>query len=96
MTNHNSAHALAIPHAAQHRHGLPAFPAGRKDLVVAAVAILALLAGWVWLGTAAVLPLLYTLPCAAMMAMCMKGQGGAGNTSGKPNAGDESDSGGSR
>jgi len=66
--------------------------------VVAAVAIgiLALLTGWVWLGTAAVLPLLYTLPCAAMMAMCMKGQGGTGNTTGKPDGGGESDSGGSR
>ena len=103
MTNHNSAHALTIPpapeHASQHRHDLPAFLAGRKGLVVAVVAvgiILALLAGWTWLGTAAVLPLLYTLPCAAMMAMCMKGQGGSGSTPGKPDGGDESDSGGSR
>jgi hypothetical protein len=102
MTNHNSAHALTTPpvpeHTAQRRLGLPAFLAGRKGSVVAAVAvgILALLAGWTWLGTAAVLPLLYTLPCAAMMAMCMKGQGGTGNTPRKPDTGDASDSGGSR
>lgn len=107
MNNHNLAQALAVPpptvpppadRVAQHGRGVSAFLTGRKGLVVAAVAvgILALLAGWTWLGTAAVLPLLYTLPCAAMMAMCMKGHGGSANTPGKPDTGDQSDSGGSR
>ena len=39
--------------------------------------------GWAWLGFAAVLPLLYVLPCLAMFAMCMKGMGsnrGAGSS----------------
>jgi len=34
-----------------------------------------------WWGFAAILPLLYVLPCAAMMAMCMKGHGGSGQNS---------------
>jgi len=62
---------------------------GRRGLLVlaAGLAVTGLLAGWNWLGTAAILPLLYTLPCAAMMAMCMKGHGGSdGNASAKPNA----------
>ncbi|WP_149536691.1 hypothetical protein [Siccirubricoccus phaeus] len=65
----------------------PAFLRGRSGLLVLAAALAAtgLLAGWAWLGAAAVLPLLYTLPCAAMMAMCMKGHGGSdGNASAKP------------
>lgn len=65
----------------------PAFLRGRSGLLVLAAALAAtgLLAGWAWLGAAAVLPLLYTLPCAAMMAMCMKGHGGSdGNAAAKP------------
>lgn len=65
----------------------PAFVRGRSGLLVLAamLAVTGVLAGGTWLGTAAVLPLLYTLPCAAMMAMCMKGHGGSdGNTSAKP------------
>ncbi|TPG57431.1 hypothetical protein EAH89_10895 [Roseomonas nepalensis] len=52
---------------------------GRRGLLVlaAGLAVTGLLAGWNWLGTAAILPLLYTLPCAAMMAMCMRGHGGS-------------------
>ena len=57
---------------------------GRRGLytlaVVLAVAGLAL-GGARW-GIAAILPLLYTLPCAAMMAMCMRGYGGSGQSSG--------------
>ncbi|WP_431269243.1 hypothetical protein [Dankookia sp. P2] len=67
----------------------PAFLRGRSGLLALAAALAAtgLLAGWAWLGAAAVLPLLYTLPCAAMMAMCMKGHGGSdGNASAKPDA----------
>ena len=67
----------------------PAFLRGRSGLLslAAALAATGFLAGWAWLGAAAVLPLLYTLPCAAMMAMCMKGHGGSdGNASAKPNA----------
>jgi hypothetical protein len=40
--------------------------------------------GGAWFGTAALLPLLYTLPCAAMMAMCMRGQGGSNMPATKP------------
>ena len=50
---------------------------GRRMLVLAtAVAgIVALASGWYWLGFAAIVPLLFLLPCAAMMAFCMKGKG---------------------
>lgn len=42
--------------------------------------------GSAWWGFAAILPLLYVLPCAAMMAMCMNGHGGPGqNLGAKPN-----------
>ena len=55
----------------------PAFLRGRSGLLTlaAALVVASLLARWMWLGTTAVLPLLYVLPCAAMMAMCMKGHG---------------------
>jgi hypothetical protein len=39
-----------------------------------------LVTAWTWFGTTAVLPLLYILPCAVMMLLCMRGHGGAGNT----------------
>lgn len=41
----------------------------------AAAGIAALASGWYWLGFAAIAPLLFLLPCAAMMANCMKGIG---------------------
>ena len=55
----------------------PAFLRGRGGLLTlaAALVVASLLAGWMWLGTTAVLSLLYVLPCAAMMAMCMRGHG---------------------
>ncbi|MHB1799504.1 MAG: hypothetical protein ACYCUI_14580 [Vulcanimicrobiaceae bacterium] len=68
------------------RYRLPTYLKGYKGLLVLAAAT-GLLAGWTWFGTAAVLPLLYILPCAAMMAMCMKGHGGAGSSSDKTDAG---------
>lgn len=45
-----------------------------KWLILASVvlALGAAVFGSVWFGIAAVLPLLYVLPCLAMMAMCMK------------------------
>lgn len=52
-------------------------------LVLAAVALAAaaLALGSAWLGFAAILPLLYTLPCLLMVAMCMRGMksGGSGD-----------------
>ncbi len=42
-------------------------------LAVAGVAL-----GSIWLGFAALVPLLYTLPCLVMIAICMKGRGGNG------------------
>jgi hypothetical protein len=79
-------------HAQRHRTAAarasaPGLLKGRSGLLVLAAALVALglLAGWMWLGTAAVLPVLYILPCAAMMAMCMKGHGGSGgNDPAKP------------
>ena len=44
-------------------------------LVALAVSAIALAAAWWWFGAEAVRPLLYLLPCAAMMAVCMKGHG---------------------
>jgi hypothetical protein len=47
----------------------------RRVLVLAVVAgIAALGSGWYWLGFAAIAPLLFLLPCAAMMAFCCEGQ----------------------
>jgi hypothetical protein len=67
------------------RYGALAYLRSGKGLllVAAALGIIAFFAGWQWFGTAAMLPLLYVLPCAAMVAMCMNGHGGAGNTQGK-------------
>lgn len=74
------------------RPGTPAYLKGRKGvlLVTAALGIIGLIAGWRWFGATAMLPLLYTLPCAAMMAMCMRGHGGSGNAPTKPNGSTES------
>jgi hypothetical protein len=49
--------------------------ANKKRLIAASIvlAVGAAVLGSVWLGLAAVLPLLYLLPCLAMLAMCMKG-----------------------
>lgn len=68
--------------------GAPAYLKGRTDLLLlaAAIGIVGLVAAWTWFGTAAVLPLLYVLPCAAMMVMCMRGNGGSGNAPARPNS----------
>jgi hypothetical protein len=44
-------------------------------LATALAGIIALASGWYWLGFAAIAPLLFLLPCAAIMAVCMKGMG---------------------
>jgi hypothetical protein len=76
-------HADGVPRP----YGLPSYLRGRRGLLLAtgALAIIAFFAGWRWFGTVAILPLLYILPCAAMMAMCMRGQGASGNTPTTPN-----------
>ena len=68
--------------------GSPARWSTRNKWLIASSVVLALGAGVlgsVWFGLAAVLPLLYLLPCLAMLAMCMKGMKGnkpqdSGNT----------------
>ena len=47
-------------------------------LVTLTVSAIALAAAGLWFGAGAVRPLLYVLPCAAMMAVCMKGHGTSG------------------
>ncbi len=47
-------------------------------LVALTVSAIALAVAWLWFGAEAVRPLLYVLPCAAMMAVCMKGHGPSG------------------
>lgn len=57
--------------------------AGRsKWFLVAAglLAVAALVLGSAVLGFAAILPLLFILPCLVMAAMCMKGHGKAGSS----------------
>jgi hypothetical protein len=71
------------------RYGALAYLRGRRGLllVAAALGIVGILVGWTLFGTAAVLPLLRILPCAAMMAMCMRGHGGSANAPTKSGSG---------
>lgn len=93
MENPSFLRDLAVPASSPRadnvtRHyGALGYLRDRKGLlfVVAALGIIAFFAGWRWFGAAAMLPLIYTLPCAAMMAMCMRGHGASGNTSTTPN-----------
>src|SRR5882757_817603 len=66
----------------RYRLGIPTHLQGRRSLLILATLLGAggVFAAWQWFGATAILPLLYTLPCAAMMMMCMRGHGGAGNT----------------
>ena len=83
--------------ALQHRQGALAFLRSRNGLLfgAATLGIIAFFAGWRWFGVASVLPLLYVVPCAAMMLMCMRGHGGSANAPTKPdsNAGSRPDAG---
>lgn len=49
----------------------------RQSVILGLVllAVTAFAGGWYALGFAAVLPLLYVLPCMAMMGFCMRGMG---------------------
>lgn len=91
----------SISNLADNSRGTPRRPVGpwtatrhylrdRRGLFVALAFVLAvagLALGGAWWGFAAVLPLLYVLPCAAMLAMCMKGHGGSEqNTAAKPDS----------
>ena len=83
----------AIAHSPAVHHAIPQRPAsswtaagrhlhGRRGMcAVFFVAAVGLVFGGAWWGFAAVLPFLCFLPCAAMMAMCMRGHGGAGKNS---------------
>ena len=64
---------MVIPQPASTRRWLSA-----RQIVVLGLVLLAVTAfagGWYALGFAAVLPLLYVLPCMAMMGFCMRGMG---------------------
>ena len=54
----------------------------RSMYAILLVAGLGLALGGAWWGFAAILPFVYVLPCAAMMAMCMRGHGASGQASG--------------
>ena len=49
--------------------------ASPRVVMMIVLAVTALATAWWWFGTAAVLPFLFVLPCAAMMVMCMRGHG---------------------
>jgi hypothetical protein len=76
----------------RYRLGIPAYLKGRGSLLIVAAVLGAagVFAGWQWFGAAAMLPLLYTLPCAAMMMMCMRGHGGTSNAPTTSNGSSES------
>ncbi len=92
MTSISESNSFAIPRAPSGQAGAVTAAkrhlAGRRSLYALAVVLLVpgLAFGGAWWGFAAILPLLYVLPCAAMIAMCMKGHGnGSGqNTETKP------------
>lgn len=74
------AQASTTEGSAQKSCATPARWSARKKWLIAASVVLAVgaaILGSVWLGLAAVLPLLYLLPCLAMVAMCMKGGKGS-------------------
>ncbi|HLZ66540.1 MAG TPA: DUF2933 domain-containing protein [Aliidongia sp.] len=60
-------------------------------IVAATLGMAGFFAAWAWFGAAAVLPLLYVLPCAAMMLFCMRGHGGSGAAPARPSDGGGSD-----
>ena len=74
-----------------HPRGTLAFQRTRRGLLIgtAALGIIAFLAGWRWLGAAAVLPLFYLLPCAAIILMCVRGHGGSTNAPTTPGSNPE-------
>jgi hypothetical protein len=88
MENLNISRAVVLigPHlgdrTSRYRLGIPTYLKGRGSLLIVAALLGAtgVFAGWQWFGAAAMLPLLSTLPCAAMMMMCMRGHRGTGNT----------------
>jgi cephalosporin-C deacetylase-like acetyl esterase len=59
----------------------------RLGMLALVVAGMGLAGGGAWFGIAALLPLLYVLPCAAMMAMCMRGQGSSNAPTTTPDSG---------
>ena len=55
---------------------VPGWLSGRRGLIIVAMVIaasVALTVGQHWLAIADLVPLLFVLPCAVMMFMCMKG-----------------------
>lgn len=83
--------SLASPYAAAGQAAPVAvarrYLGGRRGIwaFALALAVAGLVLGETWWGFAAILPLLYVLPCAAMMAMCMSRHGGSGqNSDAKP------------
>jgi hypothetical protein len=65
----------------RYRLGVPAYlnRSGSLLIVAAVLGATGVLAAWQWFGAAALVPLIYTLPCAAMMMMCMREHGGMAN-----------------
>ncbi len=64
--------------ADEHHRNRCAVLARRRGLIIAGLFIVAAAAFAVsqnWIAFATLLPLLFVLPCAAMMVMCMKGMG---------------------
>ena len=94
MENPNFSHTAAFiaplsrDGVQQYRRDASAYLKGRNGLllIAASLGIVGLITAWTWFGTAAVLPVLYILPCAAMVAMCMRGHGGSGNAPAKPDS----------
>jgi hypothetical protein len=85
FVNSRASNEVIAGHPANIWRATRAYVQGRRGLyALLAVTGIGLALGGAWWGFVAILPLLYFLSCAAMLAMCMKGRGGSGGNATAP------------